>query len=158
MGSCRDKSSVSVLLSLKRWSGFTGRHPGWTCTRPMTHFSFQVEVSSCLVTPRLLDLTLADEGLHPQLNPTGFSFLLGKIFSDTPVFLPILSPSLVCLLSIHPPSHPSTFPLFLGLILISGFFFLRLAWEKFNDANLTYKPFKLKFISWDIGIKNMKTP
>lgn len=95
---------------------------GWTCAGPLTHFSFRVEVSSCLVTLRLLDLTPADEGLHPQLNPTGFSFLLGKIFSDTLVFLPILSPSLVCLLSIHPPSHPSTFPLFLGLILISGFF------------------------------------
>ena len=130
---------------------------GWTCAGPMTHFSFQVEVSSCLVMQRLLDLTLADEGLHPQLSPPGFTFLLGKIFSDSLFFLPILSPSLVCLPSIRPPSHPSTLPLFLGLILLSVFFSLRLAWEKFNDANLTSKPFKLKFIYWAIRIKNTKT-
>ena len=59
---------------------------GWACAGPMTHFSFRVEVSSCLVTQRLLHLTLADEGLYPQLSLPGFTFLLGKIFSDSPFF------------------------------------------------------------------------
>lgn len=125
-GSCRDKSSVSVLLSL-RWSGFTGRHPEAGLVLGLwTHFSFWLEGQ----LPGDAETSPSDtckRGLIPPAQPACLLFSSGKIFSDSPFFFPSSLPlySLSPLSALPPILLP--LPLFLGLILI--FFSLRLAWE-----------------------------
>ena len=142
---CAPPSETLVSIYLEAPSG-------WTCARVCASLFVPDGGEQLPWMRRPLDLAPADEGLFPVLSPTGLTFPLGENPSAPLFFLPILSPSVVCLPSILPPSHPSSLPLFLALILISGFL------SDLHEENLMMPTWHLSSSSWSsfIEIQELK--
>ena len=104
-GSCGDQSRVSVLLSLKRWSGFTGRHPeaGLVLGLWLT-FHSRWRWAAAWWCRDFSIWHLQTRAYTPSSALLGSLFFLGKyfltLFSSSPSSLP---PWSVSLLSTLPP-------------------------------------------------------